>query len=119
MINFEFGDVVLVSFPFTDLEGIKRRPAVVVSPVEYQRNRRDAILMAITSRIRTSLDFAEAEITQWAEAGLLKPSVFKPLLFTLEQQRILKVMGSLQRQDREHLHAILSQIIGQISRSAP
>ena len=29
--RFDFGDVVLVPFPFTDQSGTKKRPAVVVS----------------------------------------------------------------------------------------
>jgi mRNA interferase MazF len=29
-LRFDFGDVVLVPFPFTDQSGTKRRPAVVV-----------------------------------------------------------------------------------------
>ncbi|MFN6463580.1 MAG: type II toxin-antitoxin system PemK/MazF family toxin [Nostoc sp. DedVER02] len=31
MTNYEFGDVVLVPFPFTDQTTTKKRPAVVVS----------------------------------------------------------------------------------------
>ncbi|MBS0432139.1 MAG: hypothetical protein JSS21_06995 [Proteobacteria bacterium] len=42
-----FGDVVLVRFPFTDQSGQKQRPAAVVSSGAYQRNRPDVILLAI------------------------------------------------------------------------
>jgi mRNA interferase MazF len=31
MISFEFGDIVLVQFPFTDQSASKKRPAVVTS----------------------------------------------------------------------------------------
>lgn len=31
MTGFEFGDVVLVPFPFTDQSAAKKRPAVVIS----------------------------------------------------------------------------------------
>ena len=34
-----FGDIVLVRFPFTDQVGHKQRPAAVVSSTNYQRNR--------------------------------------------------------------------------------
>ena len=47
--RFDFGDVVLVPFPFTDQSGTKRRPAVVVSLAGYNISRRDIVIMAITS----------------------------------------------------------------------
>ncbi|HYU19859.1 MAG TPA: type II toxin-antitoxin system PemK/MazF family toxin, partial [Chloroflexota bacterium] len=43
------GDVVLVPFPFTDLTGQKRRPALVVSPDGFDPE--DLVLCAITSRV--------------------------------------------------------------------
>ena len=49
--TYEFGDVVLVPFPFTDQTTSKQRPAVVVSSAAYHRERRDLILLAITSEI--------------------------------------------------------------------
>jgi hypothetical protein len=50
---YTFGDVVLVPFPFTDQSGGKKRPAVVVSSADYNSNRRDLVIMAITSKVRT------------------------------------------------------------------
>ena len=43
------GDIVLVPFPFTDLTGQKRRPALVVSPDGFDPE--DLVLCAITSRV--------------------------------------------------------------------
>ena len=39
----EFGDVVLVPFPFTDQSTTKKRPAVVVSSADYNARRPDVI----------------------------------------------------------------------------
>ena len=51
---FDFGDVVLVPFPFTDQTASKKRPAVIVSSSHYGRTRHDIVLMAITSQLRPS-----------------------------------------------------------------
>lgn len=48
---FEFGDIVLVPFPFTNQITSKQRPAVIVSQRTYALSRPDIILMAITSQI--------------------------------------------------------------------
>ncbi|VFN01308.1 MAG: PemK-like, MazF-like toxin of type II toxin-antitoxin system [Candidatus Kentron sp. G] len=77
MTTYSFGNVVLVSFPFTNLQTTKKRPAVVISQKTYQQNQPDVILMAITSRIRLPLAMGEATLKDWRVAGLAKPSVLK------------------------------------------
>ena len=61
-----FGDVVLVPFPFTDQSGAKKRPAVIVSNNRYNARRRDLIIMAITSQVRTPLGFGESLVCRLA-----------------------------------------------------
>lgn len=109
---FSFGDVVLVSFPFTDQQGSKQRPAVVVSSSAYQRSRPDVILMAITSQVRPQLGFGEALVQDWQGAGLLKPSVLKPVLFTAEKSLIRKTLGRLKADDQDALRKVIGTIIG-------
>ena len=49
MTSYNFGDVVLVPFPFTDRTTNKKRPAVVISSEVYNAEYLDRILMGITS----------------------------------------------------------------------
>ena len=49
------GDIVLVSFPFTDLTSSKRRPALVLSPDSFNAVGEDLVLAAVTSRRRVSI----------------------------------------------------------------
>ncbi len=44
MTNSEFGDILLVPFPFTDQSHAKKRPAVVISSTAYNRERPDLIV---------------------------------------------------------------------------
>ena len=100
MTHYEFGDVVLARVPFTSQRGTKQRPAVVVSGAAYARARPDVILMAVTGRIRSPPGFGEIVIEDWDEAGLLKRSVLKPVLFTIEQRLIARILGRLSAGDR-------------------
>ena len=107
-----FGDVVLVPFPFTDQSGAKKRPAVVVSGSAYNASRRDLVIMAITSQVRQPFGFAEALVTDWQSAGLIKPSVLKPVLTTIEKGLVIRTMGTLSAGDLGVLRETIAQTIG-------
>ncbi|KAF0239889.1 MAG: plasmid maintenance system antidote [Planctomycetota bacterium] len=49
MTGSEFGDVVLVPFPFTDQSAAKKRPAVVISSRSYNNARPDNGKRAVTA----------------------------------------------------------------------
>lgn len=100
MTSYNFGDIVLVPFLFTDQTGKKKRPAVVVSSAIYNTARLDLILMAITSQIRTAPLVGEVAVTEWQKAGLLKASVIKPVLTTVEKRLVLRQLGQLEQTDR-------------------
>ena len=110
--NYNFGDVVLVASPFTNLQATKKRPAVIISRQTYQLTRPDVILMAITSQVRQPLATGEAILHDWQAAGLAKPSVFKPLIATVEQNQIVTDMGRLSDADRERLGKVIQTILG-------
>ena len=97
----EFGNVVLVPFPFTDQTAAKKRPAGVVSSEAYQRQRPDLIVMAIASQLRPTSTVGEV-------AGLLKPSVIKPLLTTIETTLVLRKLGQLHAEDQMALRQVLA-----------
>jgi hypothetical protein len=74
MTPFEFGDVVLVPFPFTNQTASKQRPAVVVSSRAYGRERPDLMLMATTTQLRPTPALGDVWLRHWQGAGLLEPS---------------------------------------------
>ena len=81
MTDYNFGDIVLVPFPFTDQSTVKKRPAVIVSSNAYNRQRPDIVIMAVTSQMHSANRFGDTIITDWQAAGLLKPSVFKSIFY--------------------------------------
>ncbi len=104
--NFDPFEIVLVPFPFTDQTGSKKRPAVVISSREYHQERPDLIIMAITSQIHHAI-FGETPVHYWQNAGLLKPSVVKPVITTIEKQVTRGTIGRLHPQD---IHALLANL---------
>jgi mRNA interferase MazF len=109
---YSFGDVIVVPFPFTDQTATKKRPAVVVSSDRYHRERRDIILMAITSQIRPDPTCGELAVVHWEAAGLLKPSVIKPLLATIEAHLVIRQLGTLHAEDQNSLRQALAAVLG-------
>lgn len=110
--GYSFGDIVLVSFPFTDQSGQKQRPAVVVSSAAYNRARPDLILMAVTSQMKPMPRFGEVMVKDWQGAGLLKPSAVKPVIFTAEKGLIRKKLGALKPGDQQALREVIPNIVG-------
>lgn len=112
MTGYEFGDVVLVPFPFTDHSAVKRRPAVVISSAAYHRVRPDLLIMAVTSQQPSTFSVGEVQVQNWHEAGLLKPSALKPVLTTIDPALVMKKLGRLTPSDQALLRQVINQILG-------
>lgn len=110
--GYSFGDIVLVPFPFTDQSTAKRRPAVVVSSTAYHRERPDLIIMAVTSQPRPAGWVGELQVKDWKDAGLIKPSVVKPVITTIEASLILRRLGRLKAGDQAELRKSIAAIVG-------
>jgi len=112
MTPFEFGDIILVPFPFTDQSTSKKRPAVVISSVAYNAERPDLIIMAVTSQIKPTAIIGEVIVQGWQEAGLLKPSAIKPVVTTIEKTLVINTMGRLSEDDQKAMQESLKAILG-------
>ena len=109
---FDFGEVVLVPFPFTSQTASKKRPAVVVSNAAYSRTRPDVVVVAVTSQLRPQAELGETWISEWQATGLLKPSAVKPVFPTLEQRLVVRQLGRLADADEASLRNAIAEIIG-------
>jgi mRNA interferase MazF len=112
MTGYEFGDIVLIPFPFTDQTTTKKRPAVIISSRAYHEQRPDLIVMAVTSQTQPAAGIGTVTIARWEEAGLLKPSVIKPVLATIEPRLVIKKLGRLQEMDCTALKRAIGTILG-------
>ncbi len=110
--SYSFGDIVLAPFPFTDQSGAKKRPAVVISSAAYHRARRDVLIMAVTSQSRPAGAFGELQVNDWASAGLIKPSVIKPVITTIDHTLIIRRLGQLKNDKQAALSTVVNKLIG-------
>jgi mRNA-degrading endonuclease toxin of MazEF toxin-antitoxin module len=98
------GTVVLVPFPFTDLSGRKRRPALVVSPGRFHDE--DLILCAITSRVPERLSAWEVPLAagDMAEEELPRTSIIKvSKLFTMHKKLVAARYGTVKEQKLQNV----------------
>ena len=96
--------MALVPFPFTDLSGNKRRPALVVSPEGFHEE--DLVLCAITSRVPEQLSASEVPLARgdMADGKLPKESVVKVgKLFTTHRSLIAGRFGAVKGEKLEEV----------------
>jgi mRNA interferase MazF len=110
MTNFNRGDVVLVRFLFSDESGAKRRPAVIISTGDYQQNRQEAIMAAITSNIDRLL-VGDHRIAGWKSAGLIFPSAVTGIIRTIKQTMIERRLGSVPPKDMQSIDENLREVL--------
>ncbi|MXW17564.1 MAG: type II toxin-antitoxin system PemK/MazF family toxin [Gemmatimonadetes bacterium] len=108
-MTFEPFDIVVVPFPFTDRTATKRRPALVVSSAAFNRDHRQTILAMITSAPGEWP--SDVFIRGWREAGLSVPCKVRLKLFTLDDDLIVRKLGTMTPRDRQAVGSAFSQCI--------
>jgi mRNA interferase MazF len=105
MDKLNFGDIVLLKFPFTDGKSYKRRPALIIN--DYDDG--DIIVCRITSQIyETQYDL---NINNWEKSGLRLPSVIRVhKLATLEKDLVEVKMGQIDNSTKEKIRIIIAKL---------
>jgi len=97
--SFRKWDIVLLSYPFTDLSARKVRPAVVVSPDSENCVLEDAVFLLITSNTARLSQFdLIVDIThpEFAATGLLNQSAIRVnKVWTLHNTLVRRTLGRL------------------------
>lgn len=107
MGRFIVGDVVVIPFPFSDLSGNKRRPALVVAISSHS----DVILAQITSGSFGDAMAIELSSTDFSAGGLSHTSNIRPSkLFTADSHTIAYKAGSLNVQKTKTVAGIISNL---------
>lgn len=99
MMTYKPFSIVVVPFPFTDKERTKRRPALVLSSIEHQKQVSHVTLLMITSA-ENSAWFDDHLITVLENTGLSVPSIIRQKIFTIDSRLIIKCIGELHSKDK-------------------
>lgn len=94
-------DVVVVPFPFTDIAGAKRRPALVLSETDH--NRLGSTILAMITSGTHALRPGDIDIRDPDAAGLRAACVVRLKIFTLDNRLLLRRIGRLGEGDRERV----------------
>ena len=110
MTSYRAGNIVLVEFTFTDGTGSKKRPALIISSNDYNENRQEVIVVAITSNIERVLS-GDTRIDDWEEAGLIYPSLVTGIIRTIKASMINRKLGTLTKQGFKKVQENFEKII--------
>ena len=96
------GTIILTPFPFTDLQGNRVRPAVIISS---DKRRGDDVIVAFISSVFDSTRLQETDFVLnkedegFTETGLKVTSVFKmDKLATIDKEIILGELGAVSKE---------------------
>lgn len=98
------GDVVICSF--AGAQGIKRRPAIIVSTDLFHTTGADAIVAELTTQVGKATQATSYLLQDWAAAGLHQPSVFRCYL-SMILRADTHVIGRLSDQDWQEVQGRL------------
>ena len=92
MGKFVKGDIVIIPFPFSDLSGVKRRPALVLTDLRGD----DILLCQITSQPSNDIFALALKSKDFASGTLPADSFIRPLrIFTADKNIILRTAGEI------------------------
>lgn len=106
------GEIVIVDFP--GVQGVKRRPAIIISSDLYHQSRPDVIVALITSQLSAANKPTDHILQDWQAAGLRAPSAFRAFLNTLPRTAVTAVVGRASDNDWQQ---IVSKVLAALASS--
>ena len=105
-------ELVLLSYPFSDLKSSKVRPVIVVSSDAYNQKFQDMIVVPVTSNLNFR-DYALNLSGKDLETGhLITESVIKvDRITSIRQSFVIKPIGKVRSEVLDNIRRILNTII--------
>ena len=105
-------DIVLLTFPFSDLESSKVRPAIVLSNDKYNRRSEDFVAVPLTSNLRLR-DYAILVTNKELESGnlIVDSKVKVDRVFSVNQRLVRMKIGRIKAEVHEKIIGMLFQLL--------
>ena len=102
------GKIILVRFPFSDLESSKKRPALVIGEIRISSKIQLVQIAMISSRVEGLRFPKDVLLKNWETSGLLHPSVVRlDKVATIDSEIVEKTIGDLSTADRGAVRRVL------------
>ncbi|MBI5722405.1 MAG: type II toxin-antitoxin system PemK/MazF family toxin [Planctomycetes bacterium] len=113
--QFEYGDVLLVNYPFTDQSAAKQRPVLVISHTSFNQGE-DIVVVPLSSRImqEDSFGFPILETASFFPAtGLRCSSTVKwTKLMTISRVVIKRKLGTIPAEIVQQIALKIGELVG-------
>ena len=105
MTPYRFGDIVLIGFPHTDMQGVSKRPAIVI----YDSGDQDVLVARVTTHLYAT--DADYKVVDWQRCGLLAESFVRlGKLATIRKSFIVRQLGAVEPEEIAELRSILRKM---------
>ena len=102
MSSIQPGSLILVKFPFANLEEGKKRPALVLSAHSDNKRMNLITIAMVTSQIEGIRLPGDVHIRDWEKCGLLHPSLVRlAKIATIDETLLQSSIGALTKHDFE------------------
>lgn len=105
-------DIVLLTFPFSDLKSSKVRPAIVLSNNKYNRRSDDFVAVPLTSNLRLR-DYVILVTNNELETGnlIVNSKVKVDRVFSVNQRLVRMKIGRIKAKVHERITDMLFQLL--------
>jgi len=105
-------DIVLLTFPFSDLESSKVRPAIVLSNDKYNRRSDDFVAVPLTSNLKFR-DYAIVVTNNELESGklIVDSKVKVDRVFSVNQRLVRIKIGRIKAEVHERITDMLFELV--------
>ena len=111
-MNFRQKELVLLPYPFSNQEGTKVRPAIIISNNNFNKKSEDCIMLPLTSVIKEVPYSVLITQEDLSSGNLLKPSRIRiDKIFTIRKDLVRMKIGMINNNAFEKIKLEISKVL--------